>query len=674
MKNVKSFNVNDKLSYPKRQVHLDFHTSPCISGIAKRFSRDNFIAALKKGHVSSITVFAKCHHSYCYYPTKYGIMHPGLDFDLTGEMINAAHEAGVRAPVYITAGWSEHDAQTHPEWCARDKDGNTFENLVPENYDKSDPNAKRPETYWTHMCLNDGSYAHHIYDLTREVCERYSELDGLFYDICVSYPTCYCDECRAGMKKMGLNPENEDDAKKYLKIKHIDFMNKCGEILHSYHKNATIFFNAGGAEIHRPEFHDSQTHFEMEDLPTAWGGYNQMAPRARFFDKTNKYYMGMTGKFHLAWGEFGGFKSKDALKYEVCCMAQYGAGSSIGDHLCPDGEMDMQTYENIGHAYSYLEKIEEFCFEGEAVTNIGVYFVDKTLDFDGLVDILLENQIDFDYVRNGNFKKFDLVIFPSDTQPTSDDLKALKEYLSLGGKLLFIGNSLQKDGEFLIDCGLKKTAPADRDQDYILARISEDDRLPKSPFLSYIPIDKYENIDAEIFASAYIPMFSRTNAHYCGHKNAPYDKDAIPTPALARKGNVVYMAHKVGEMYKQFGCLAHRDYLISAIKNLCSYEPVVSVKLGSCGRVTAINQSAKSRYCINLTYAAPAKRGVAEIIDDIIPLYNIPCSIKTDKNVTRVYSPITNEELEFKNCEGRISFVIPKIECHNTVVIEYKEV
>ncbi len=65
---------------------------------------------MKKGNVDSITVFAKCHHSLCYYPTKIGTVHPHLNFDLTGAMIEAAHEIGVRAPIYITADWSDKDA------------------------------------------------------------------------------------------------------------------------------------------------------------------------------------------------------------------------------------------------------------------------------------------------------------------------------------------------------------------------------------------------------------------------------------------------------------------------------------------------------------------------------------------------------------------------------------
>ena len=74
---------------PTRQVHLDFHTSPFIPGVGEQFDKAQFQAALKAGHLDSITVFAKCHHGVCYYPTEVGTMHPGLDFDLCGAQIEA---------------------------------------------------------------------------------------------------------------------------------------------------------------------------------------------------------------------------------------------------------------------------------------------------------------------------------------------------------------------------------------------------------------------------------------------------------------------------------------------------------------------------------------------------------------------------------------------------------
>ena len=94
-----------------RQVHLDFHTSEHVPGVGHLYSKEQFQSALKIGHVNSITVFAKCHHSWSYYPTRFGRMHPGLKFDLLGAQIGACHEIGVAAPVYLTVGWSANDAE-----------------------------------------------------------------------------------------------------------------------------------------------------------------------------------------------------------------------------------------------------------------------------------------------------------------------------------------------------------------------------------------------------------------------------------------------------------------------------------------------------------------------------------------------------------------------------------
>ena len=83
-----------------RQVHLDFHTSEKISDIGTKFDKEQFQEALKVGHVDSITVFSKCHHGWAYHPSKANEMHPNLSFDLLKAQIEAAHEIGVKAPVY----------------------------------------------------------------------------------------------------------------------------------------------------------------------------------------------------------------------------------------------------------------------------------------------------------------------------------------------------------------------------------------------------------------------------------------------------------------------------------------------------------------------------------------------------------------------------------------------
>ena len=106
-----------------RQIHLDFHCSEHIKEIGKGFDKNLFQEALLEAKVSSINLFAKCHHSWSYYPTKIGQIHPHLNFDLLGKQIAACKEKGIKVFIYFTVGWSANDSKNHPEWCARNKDG-----------------------------------------------------------------------------------------------------------------------------------------------------------------------------------------------------------------------------------------------------------------------------------------------------------------------------------------------------------------------------------------------------------------------------------------------------------------------------------------------------------------------------------------------------------------------
>jgi hypothetical protein len=162
------------LPVPTRQVHLDFHTSEHIPDIGKHFSKPQWQAALRAGHVNQINIFAKCHHGWSYYPTQVGEVHPNLKFDLLGAQIAACHEIGVRCPIYFTVGWSAHDAELHPDWCVREKNG-AIRNGWPAEKKATDP---KPGFQWKLMCSNpDGPYHAMILRQVEEICQKYP-VDG----------------------------------------------------------------------------------------------------------------------------------------------------------------------------------------------------------------------------------------------------------------------------------------------------------------------------------------------------------------------------------------------------------------------------------------------------------------------------------------------------------------
>ena len=338
-------------------------------------------------------------------------------------------------------------------------------------------------------------------------------------------------------------------------------MQKCGEIMRRYHPDATIFFNSGGANQYKSDYHELQTHFEMEDLPTAWGGYNKLPLRAKFFEGYGKPTLAMTGKFHLDWGEFGGFKPKEALKYEVAMMALYGVGASVGDHMHPDGKAEMQTYENIGYAYDYLSRIAPYCYGGKGVADLGLYPSDNKGANEGISNILCECQTDYEIVRDGNFKEFRTVILSEGARLSEWELDKLGEYIRDGGRILWMADTLKDEEELLSELGIKYQREAEYDCDYLIPAKRDED-LPFAPMLCNIPSHRVEALKGEIVAEAIDPYFSRTMGHFCGHKNTPHDKNSERRAAIIKGERSVYLAHPLARQYYEFGSVYHKRYFI----------------------------------------------------------------------------------------------------------------
>ena len=653
-----------KLSF--RQVHLDFHTSPSIPGVGSRFDKEQFQAALREGNLNSITVFAKCHHGYCYYPTKYGTPHPTLPegFDLTGAMVDAAHEIGVAAPIYITGGWCALDAENHPEWHMYNKDGSpTNVNIEPD----AKPDDPRPECAWHNLCVT-GAYAEHIYDITREICDRYPVVDGLFYDIIFIDKECYCPSCMKGMKEAGLDPDNPEDARAYYIQAHRKFMLECKRILHEKHPEATIFFN-GGADIYRPEYHDIPTHMEMEDLPTSWGGYNKMPPRASFMGRYDKEYLGMTGKFHTTWGEFGGYKNPEALKYEVLLMSMYGAKCSVGDQMPPEGIMDMETYRIIGHAYRALEKMEPWVYPANSTATLGVYLCGRAKADEGLHIMLLENKIDFEVVMPGDsLEPFKALILPDAVKLSEEEAARIRAFVEKGGSVLLIGESGIADGKFQLDVGAEYVGAAPWTQDYFCA--GEKIRLPygNAPFLCYRGAQEIRLTDGEKLADLYAPYFNRTYATYCSHSNTPYRLEPAESPAAVKKGNVIYLAHPMCEMYYVDGAQLFREIVTAALRLI--YQPRYDVTMPSAGRTRLTFQPEEKRYVLHAAYGSPVSRGRTLVIEDLPPIHQVPVTVRLDEQVKKVTLVPQNEKIPFTQKDGSISFTIPCVQCHQAVEIQ----
>ena len=661
---------------PTRQVHLDFHTSEHIPGVGSRFSKAQFQQALQLGRVNAINIFAKCHHSWSYYPTKVGMVHPTLEFDLVGAQIEACHEIGVRCPVYVTVGWSATDAAMHPEWAVRDIEGR------PSSRDKGavnnpDPGAPRPFGSWIDLCPS-GEYLDLILAQSRELCEWYP-LDGLWYDI-TSGPVCYCDNCRRGMAAEGYDVNDPAQALAYNRLKWTRFMEACNAQLHSYHPEGTVFYN-GTTVMYLDGVHTApgshiphlNTHYELEDLPTTWGGYDKLSMRAKFFARRERPMIAMSGKFHTSWGEFGGFKHPDAIRYETATMVAHGCIPCFGDQMHPAGEMDLETYRSIGEAYAYLEQIEDM-IDAECYATLGVWRTGVEAHDQGVVNMLLEAHYDYDLVRPDEpLSRYEAIILTGGRCLTDADAARLAAYVSQGGKVLVLGESaLLADRDALaVNIGADYVGSARYAQDYTVAGELLRAGIVGSPFLNDLAaVRMAPRADAEVLAAIHEPYFDRTYGRYCSHRNTPNRLELAEHPAALRQGSVVYLAHPLGMIYHRGGARVHRDLFINALR-LLHTRPAVAANLPSAGRVTLMHQPAQRRYIAHLMYAPPLQRGNCLVIEDLPPLHDVELTVCVPQTIAAATLAPQGATLALAADGDALHLTVPQVVGHQAVVLAY---
>ena len=308
--------------------------------------------------------------------------------------------------------------------------------------------------------------------------------------------------------------------------------------------------------------------------------------RAKFFHNTGKPLIAMSGKFHTSWGEFGGFKHPDALRFEAGSMLAFGAACNFGDQLHPSGEMDLATYGNIGQAFEYVAQIEAYGLDAVPAANLGLWFSNSKPDDEGTSVMLLETGTDFLVVDPAkDLSAYAAIVLPGAACLSADEAARLSTYVAGGGSLLVLGESAldEQRQRFLLDIGADYLGPANYDEDFTVAGETLLRDLPASPFLNYeAALRARPQAGIEVLATLHEPYFNRTYGHFCSHQNTPNRLETAAHPAALRKGRVVFLPHRLGKLYYEHGARVHRDLFANALALIYS-RPMVQTSLPSAG-------------------------------------------------------------------------------------------
>ncbi|MBN1350273.1 beta-galactosidase trimerization domain-containing protein [candidate division KSB1 bacterium] len=662
-----------------RQVHLDFHTSEHIPGVGSEFDPDEFAETLKNAHVNSINLFARGHHGYIYYNTlKFPERrHPHLTCNLLKDQIDACHARDIRTPIYITVQWDHFTALRHPEWLVVNEFG------APVTSATSGQTSSIYEPGFYHfLCLNS-PYLEFLKALTLEVLETLP-CDGTWFDI-VQATDCSCQYCRAGMLAEGLDPANRAHRLMYGRSVLHQFKQMMTGLVRKYHRDCVIFYNAGHIGPGIKDSLNTYSQLELESLPSGGWGYLHFPVTVRYARTLGPDCVGMTGKFHTSWGDFHSFKNRAALEFECFQMLSLNAKCSIGDQLHPNGKICKHTYELIGSVYSQVAQKEAWCVDAEPVVEIAALTPEEFIDTSqgsslpkpimGLTRMLQEGRYQFDIIDSDHdFSRYRLLILPDEIPLSPALAHKIEVYLTGGGAIIashHSGLNPEKTAfaSDLFGISLKGDAPFN--PDFLLPDEIIGQGLNHTEYVMYLrglEIEAWD--DSEILAQTILPYFNRTYMHFCSHRHTP-SSGIAGYPGIVRNKRVIYFAHPVFAQYQACSPPWCKRLVLNALALLLP-DPLVQVEEPSSIIATLNEQRNLKRYVLHLLHYIPERRNDAfDVIEDVIPLFNLNLSVKAAHKIREIYCAPQMTPIRFVEKNDRVEFSLPELNGHQMVVLAY---
>ncbi|MGC9316816.1 MAG: alpha-amylase family protein [Armatimonadota bacterium] len=645
-----------------RAIHLDFHTSGDIPGVGGRFDPDEFAETLQRAHVNAVTCFARGHHGWIYYPSEVHPerVHPHLQTDLLGRQIEACHARDIMVPIYTTVQWDHYTATRHPEWLCVDENGSWI--------------GTRPfeAGFYRRLCLNS-PYVDLLVEHTTELLERF-DCDGFFFDIVHATPCC-CRWCVEGMTEEGMNPEDQADRQRYAFDVLLRFQERMSGLVREHQPEANIFYNSGHIGPAHRAMREHFTHFELESLPGGGWRYAHFPVAQRYARTLGLPTISHTGRFHTTWGDFHSYRNPAALEYECMRMLALNCRCEIGDQLHPTGEIEAPTYDLVGEVYARVEAAEPWCHGAEAVVDIGVMTPEEFAPEGtgraippatfGATKMLQELRHQFDVIDSQTDLSGYRLIVLADEIPVGERLAAkLGEFVAGGGAVLASHRSgLDPAGErfALEELGVRYLGEAPYSPDFIVpGKLGEG--LRDAAYVMYMRGTEVEPMDeSEVLSPMMRPYFNRTWRHFCSHRHTPIEGEA-DYPGAVRRGDCIYLMHPVFAQYHQRAPQWCKQLVGNAIELLLP-EPALRAEAPSTAIFTLNRQPDRERLVLHALHYCPQRRSVElDIVEDIIPLHEVPVSVRVGGQVAAVRLVPEDEELGFEAANGRVDFVIPRIE------------
>jgi hypothetical protein len=175
---------------------------------------------------------------------------------------------------------------------------------------------------------------------------------------------------------------------------------------------------------------------------------------------------------------------------------------------------------------------------------------------------------------------------------------------------------------------------------------------------------------SDVLADVILPYFPRTYKHFCSHRQTP-SSGRVGGPAIVQRGRAIYFAHPIFAQYDRNAPRWCKTLFLNALDILLP-EPLLRHGGPTTLRATVNEQAAENRWVMHLLHYIPERRSQdIDVIEDVIPLYDVRVSVRVPGQVTGVACVPEGQPLAYEQEEGYVEFVVPELVGHQIVELSF---
>ena len=604
--------------------------------------------------IEEVTIHAKDHTGFAYYPSRVGPPHPKMRGDAFGDVAAACAQRGIDFIAYVSFGIDGEAGRRHHDWVQVQPEGRIL-----------------TDDWFVSLCPFTAYLDELMLPMIAELLDEYP-VNGFFFDTMRALGTCYCDCCTRDFRNAHnlAIPNEADDSNwgiygQFRRTRGMALLDRVSRFIKDRKPDATVGFNQVGT-IRFPERLPDGINRLTLDFRTYTQQSRQASMSAAYGSTTGIEAEIFVTIFNQGWGDWSP-RPMPGLEQTMIPIWARNCQPTLGDRLRPENRLGSASINAMAFVARLKERVGASFPPSEATLKPDVLLLhtpgqmygadmrrfgdDSTgmRPVEGAHHLLLDCGANFaiaseDYLDD-ELLSVSLVVLPELESIAPGTDKLLRDYVQGGGRVLVIG---QPPIDWL---GLEAKAEPWQDHVWLPPWDDGSDAVGAAePEPVLVVGDYYESVttEAEVVLEAIRPYDCAHGVRY-GWGIGPAETALSGVPLVARrrfgKGEIWCLAAPICSDYEQHANWTQIAWMRELLRRIVP-TPAARVVSHSGSIEVVVQRTRQSTWLILVNHGGEQLNGDGRWSRVLSPLPAYPYTLEVqDDDGRRPASVVCGDEL-----------------------------